>query len=69
MDRRVTSPKRVTSPTWGPLPPCKPALGVDEISPRSLPSRSDLSGRNIFHLAPTDLRDLAKISVKVLHGP
>ena len=26
MDRRVTSPKRVTLPTWGPPPPCKQAL-------------------------------------------
>ena len=26
MDRRVTPPKRVTSPTWGPRPPCKRAL-------------------------------------------
>ena len=26
MDRRVTSPKRVTSPTWGPPPPYKQAL-------------------------------------------
>ena len=26
MDRRVTPPKRVTSPTWGPSPPCKLAL-------------------------------------------
>ena len=26
MDRRVTLPKRVTSPTWGPPPPCKQAL-------------------------------------------
>ena len=26
MDRRVTPPKRVTSLTWGPLPPCKQAL-------------------------------------------
>ena len=25
MDRRVTQPKRVTSPTWGPSPPCKQA--------------------------------------------
>ena len=23
MDRRVTPPKRATSPTWGPPPPCK----------------------------------------------
>ena len=28
MDRRVTPPKRVTSPTWGPPPPCKQALNV-----------------------------------------
>ena len=26
MDRRVTQTKRVTSPTWGPQPPCKQAL-------------------------------------------
>ena len=26
MDRRVTSPKRVTSPAWRPPPPCKQAL-------------------------------------------
>ena len=25
-DRRVTPPKRVTSPSWGPQPPCKQAL-------------------------------------------
>ena len=26
MDRKVTPPKRVTSPMWGPPPPCKKAL-------------------------------------------
>ena len=26
MDRRVTPPRQVTSPTWGPPPPCKHAL-------------------------------------------
>ena len=26
MDRRVTPPGWVTSPTWGPPPPCKQAL-------------------------------------------
>ena len=26
MDRRVTPPKLVTSPTWGPPPPCKQAI-------------------------------------------
>ena len=28
MDRRFTPPKQVTSPTWGPPPPCKQALKV-----------------------------------------
>ena len=28
MDRWVTPPRRVTSPTWGPPPPCKHALSV-----------------------------------------
>ena len=27
-DRRVTPPKRVTSPTWGPPSPCKQALNL-----------------------------------------
>ena len=26
MDRRVTTPKPINSPTWGPPPPCKQAL-------------------------------------------
>ena len=26
MDRRVTPPKQVSSPTWGPSPPCKQVL-------------------------------------------
>ena len=29
MDKRVTPPKRVTSPTWGPPPRCKQALSED----------------------------------------
>ena len=28
MDRRVTSQKRVTSPTWGPPSPCKQAVDL-----------------------------------------
>ena len=28
MEWRVTAPKQVTSPTWGPPPPCKQALEV-----------------------------------------
>ena len=33
MDRRVIPPKRVTSPTWGPPPPCKLALSFDSLYP------------------------------------
>ena len=32
MDRRVTPPKQVTSPTWGPPPQCKQALNHEEES-------------------------------------
>ena len=28
MDRRVTPPKPVTSPAWGPPPPCKQAFSI-----------------------------------------
>ena len=31
MERRVTPPRRVTSPTWGPPPPCKQALSEIDI--------------------------------------
>ena len=36
MDRRVTPPKRVTSPTWGPPPPCKQALNEFILSHQSI---------------------------------
>ena len=29
MDRQVTPPKQLTSPTWGPTPPCKQALNLN----------------------------------------
>ena len=32
MDRRVTPPERVTSPTWGLLPPCKQVLNENVIT-------------------------------------
>ena len=32
MDRRVTPPKRVTSPIWGTPPPCKQGLNVSSAS-------------------------------------
>ena len=33
LDRRVTPRKRVTSPTWGPPPPCKQALNLFLMTP------------------------------------
>ena len=44
MDRRVNPPKRVTSPTWGPPPPCKQAL--NEV--RHQISRSDWFSCKLF---------------------
>ena len=35
MDRRVTPPKRVSSPTWGPTPPCIQALSHQPPPPHS----------------------------------
>ena len=32
MDRRVTPPKRVSSPNWGPPTPCKQALKLEPLS-------------------------------------
>ena len=31
-EKRVTPPKRVTSPSWGPPPPCKQALTLLKIT-------------------------------------
>ena len=42
MDRRVTPPKRVTSPTWGPPSPCKQALILVLFLMFSLPSPPSL---------------------------
>ena len=43
MDRRVTLPKRVTSLTWGPPPPCKQALSA------YLPSQNEYPSSRNFH--------------------
>ena len=50
MDRRVTPPQRVTSPTWGSPPLCKQGLRFDQISPRSR-KISQSSWRDLFYLA------------------
>ena len=53
MDRRVTPPKRVTTPTWGPPPPCTQAL-----SSKKTPSR--------VIIAHGMKRGLIKISLRIL---
>ena len=37
MDGRVTPPKRVTSPTWDPPPPCKQALSFTNFREEKYP--------------------------------
>ena len=68
MNRRVTPPKRVTSPTWGPSPPCKQALkeiwaAICLDGPKLSWSsflRSNLSvlfkARKKFHIYPSSIR-------------
>ena len=68
MNRRVTLPKRVTSPTWGPSPPCKQALkeiwaAICLDGPKLSWSsflRSNLSvlfkARKKFHIYPSSIR-------------
>ena len=43
MDRRVTPLKRVTTPTWGSLPPCKQALtgALSEVHIRAIYTRKN----------------------------
>ena len=49
MDRRVIPPKRATSPTWGPPPPCKQAFGKWG---KALGTKT----RRILYLLPEDLQ-------------
>ena len=44
MDRRVTPPKRVTSPTWSSSPPCKQALVVLKMKRVSVNNSSEGEG-------------------------
>ena len=43
MDRRVTPPKRVTSPSWGTPPPCKQALNMDLVRMNHLQEKINVS--------------------------
>ena len=51
MDRGVTPTKQVTSPTWGPPPPCKQAPRA--INPLGQPLQRDVRCVNdLFHSGP-----------------
>ena len=61
MDKRVTLPKRVTSPTWVPLPPCKLAHGRNRplevvyfVFPIEVPGGGDLDPLS-FHKLCVDM--------------
>ena len=60
MDRRVTLPKQVTSPTWGPPPPCKQALTV--ILPSITHSDHVYSSRQVGKKECTKVRSTEFIS-------
>ena len=49
MDKRVTPPKRVISPTWGPSPPCKQALTNVNLIDHS---RNTITYHNALCLSP-----------------
>ena len=53
INRRATQPKRVTSPTWGPPPPCKQALSLSWPSPvlyRNLVSKYPFQSRPFYFM-------------------
>ena len=67
MDRRVTPPKRVTSPTWGPPPPCKQTLtrSTQHLIRYSSPTTKLCF---VFIAALSSLRDLSK-ATSILSDP
>ena len=67
MDRRVTPPKWVTSPTWGPPPPCKQALrGTQSTNIK----QDKVSKENVvqLHSAATTKIENSKKQIKVYFG-
>ena len=54
MDRRITPPKHVTSPTWGPPQPGKQALRTRALQPFT----------NVYSLKPTK-HNVTKIAIEL----
>ena len=69
MDSRVTPPERVTSPTWGPSPPCKQALSYTSYGGTRCGHTSDFAQGQIASnsLCLTDF-PLVKIASGNFHG-
>ena len=67
MDRRVTTPKWVTSPTWGPPPPCKQALRGTQATNIK---QDKVSKENVVQLnsAATTKIENSKKQIKVYFG-
>ena len=74
MDRRVTPPKRITSPTWGSPSPCKQALRKNSEKPRrgggdgNQPSLPLLKRAGVFRakLSPDNLPSLLLYKLRLL---
>ena len=67
MDRRVTPPKWVTSPTWGPPPPCKQALRGTQVTNIK---QDKVSKENVVqpNSAATTKIENSKKQIKVYYG-
>ena len=63
MGRRVIPPKRVTSPTWGPPPPCKQALNQQQLM-----QKADMPGlvESFFEIHKTGI-DLFRVIMNPLN--
>ena len=71
MERRVTPPRRVTSPTWGPPPPCKQALtrygfvAFDKlVYDRPVTWRTSYRSQNLLKLSMQSQRTFPKENTK-----
>ena len=75
IDRRVTPPKRVTSPTWGPPPQCKQALtwGPPPPCKQALSYELELghvhANRDIFEPAYIFVTQIPLIPLRRLESP
>ena len=60
MDKRITTPKRVTSPTWGPPRPCKQALNCPR---RDFDQKAKSQGGTLVTQAYINLRKVLTVEI------